>query len=290
MLPNKYASTRNKERVRQEDTKLIEQEFSRKGRKLSYLGMPSGEMKDILTWAEYIDSCTAVEIDEVQRRKLALNLMKYNLEGCTRILFGDIEDILIAGVDNFGNALNYTYDVVFLDFFGTILYKDLKRVKAINCLFEKQKGHSFLLLLTFNIKQKKYSHHAIERIFDKIKKELYGFYLYDESITGTLKDIIDRYKSNETHEMYRQKLFVPFFVKTRGENSGFKTHCYPPIFYLGFNKSPMIHFAFKLTSELASPTRAVSEQTIIDIINLNVKQAERGRVKVRDKQMPQLKP
>lgn len=288
MLPKNYASTRNKERVRKEDTKLVEKEYLRKGRKLSYLGMPSGKMIDILAWEKYIGKCTAVEIDDERRRELVLSTMKHNLDGKIKILFGDIEKILIRGKDKFNNKLEFPYDIVFLDFFGTILYKQLQRVNAITCLIEKQKGHTFLLLLTFNLREKKYSQHTIKSVLDKIKKALSSFYIYDDSIKSHIQGIIDQYKSDTTHEMYRQKLFVPYFIKTASEGVGFKSHSYAPIFYVGFNDCPMIHFAFKLTSEIASPTHAISDQTIIDIINLNIKEASNERVFVKNQQMPRL--
>src|SRR3990167_6951315 len=103
MLPRNYASTDNKERVREEDTRLIKKEFLRKKRKLLYLGMPSGEMRDILAWQSYIDKCTAVEIDPRQRNELVLNAIKNNLQDKMSLLFGDMEEILIKGRDRFNN-------------------------------------------------------------------------------------------------------------------------------------------------------------------------------------------
>jgi len=262
--------------------------YKRQGRKLSYLGMPSGEMRDILAWQDYIKRCTAVEIDDKQRRELILNALRNNLYDKIKILFGDIERILVKGKDKFNNKLEFPYDIVFLDFFGTILYKELRRVKAINCLIEKQKGHSFLLLLTFNLKEKRYSKHAIKKTLDKIKKDLLSFYVSDDSLGTHTRHILDLYKSDVTSEVYKQKLFVPYFIKSTAEKSGFKTHAYPPIFYVGFNNNPMIHFAFKLTSEPTSPTQAISDQSLIDIVNINIKKATKGRISVMREQMPHL--
>ena len=98
MLPN-YSSTPNKERVRREDSILIKKERNRKGRKLSYLGMPSGAMKDLIAWEEDFDRCTAIEVDESQRRELAFNLMRRNLQRKVDILFGNIDVILLQGQD-----------------------------------------------------------------------------------------------------------------------------------------------------------------------------------------------
>jgi len=288
MLPKKYASTGNKERVREEDTRLIKKEFLRKKRKLLYLGMPSSEMKDILTWRDFIYKGTAVEIDDKQRRELALNLIKNNLHDKIKILFGDIEEILVKGKDRYNNKLEFPYDIVFLDCFGTILYKGLKRIKAVTSLFEKQKGYSFLFLLTFNIRERKFCKHSVATVFDKIQKDLLGLYLHDDTVKRHICNVINWYKSEDTHEMYRQKLFVPYFIKTMAEDNGFMTHVYVPIFYLGFNNSPMIHFAFKLTPEIESPTKAISEQTIIDVINLKLKEASRQRVFLRKEQAPSL--
>ena len=288
MLPPKYSSTENKERVRQEDTELIRKECIRKNRKLSYLGMPSGEMIDILTWKEYFERSTAVEIDTDQRNTLILNIMRNNMQNKVKVLFGDIEEVLINGKDNYNNKLEYPYDVIFLDCFGALLYKGLRRTKAISCMIEKQKGHSFLLFITFNLRERKYCKKSILTVLSKIQNELYGFYIHDSKLKNIIHGVLEWYKSQKTHDMYRQKLFVPYYIKTTAEQYGFKAHAYSPIYYLGFNKSPMIHFLFKMLPEYESPTKAVSEQTIIDILNMNIKEAHNKIVFVRKEQAPLL--
>jgi hypothetical protein len=288
MLPKRYATTDNKERIRNEDVELIKKEFVKKKRLLSYLGMPSGEMRDILAWRNYFERYTAVEIDAQERNKMMLNAIANKLSDKITILFGDIEEILINGKDKYNNKLKFPYDIVFLDCFGAILYQELKRVKAITSLIERQKGNHFLLLLTFNIKERKYCSQSINTTFDKLEKELSGFYLHDDAKKKKITEIIDWYKSDRTEEMYRQKLFTPYFIKTMSEERGFKVHTYPPIFYLGFNNNPMIHFAFKLMPEEEAPTKAVSMQTIFDVMNLNIKEVSKGRVFVRKQQAPAL--
>ncbi|MBA7516836.1 hypothetical protein ES705_08885 [subsurface metagenome] len=288
MLPTKYASTRNKERVRDEDTKLIKKEFIRRRQKLSYLGMPSGEMRDILAWRKYINRFTTVEIDDKQRRELVLNVIRNNLQDRVDILFGDIEEILLKGKDQYNNRLKFPYTIVFLDFFGSILYRGFRRVKAIKALITKQTGNSFLLLLTFNLRERRYCKNVIMGVLKKIQKELCSYYVYDEPTRKKVESIVSWYSSNTTSEVYRQKLFVPYFIKTTAEECNYKVHAYSPIFYRGYNNSPMIHFAFKLLPEFESPTKTISEQTIIDIINLNQKEASRGRVFVKKNQAPLL--
>lgn len=285
MLPKKYATTDNKERVRDEDTELIKKEHVKK-KKLTYLGMPSWEMRDILAWKDYFDKFTAVEIDDQMRNRLMLNAINSGLSNKITILFGNIEKILIKGSDEFNNKLQFPYDVVFLDCFGAIVYHELQRIKAITALIEKQKGSDFLLLLTFNIRERKYCNQSINTVLDKMEKELLGYYLRDDKAKMKISKIIGWYKADQTEEMYRQKIFGSYFMKTMAEERGFKVHVYPPIFYLGFNDSPMIHFAFKLMSGTESPTKEVSDQTVFDIINLNLKEASKGRVFVRKQQAP----
>ncbi len=288
MLPRNYTSTDNKERVREEDTILIKKEFLRKKRKLIYLGMPSGEMRDILAWQSYVDKCTAVEIDPHQRSELVLNAIKNGLENNINLLFGDIEEILINGRDGFNNGLEFPYDIVFLDCFGTLVYKGLKRIKAITSLIKKQKGNSFLFLITFNLRERRYSKSSAIRVLDKIQKEVSSFYIHDDSIKKRVHDVMGWYKLDKTNEMYRQKVFVSYFFKAIAEEHGFKIHVYPPIFYLGFNNSPMMHFSFKMIPEIDSPTKAISEQTIIDLINLNIKEASKKKLFVKKEQAPSL--
>lgn len=291
MLPKHYHSTPNKDRVREEDAKLIVQDYRSKKRELVYLGMPSGEMRDILTWEKYLGRCTAVEIDEQIRSKLSLNIIRGGLEDKIRVMYGDVEEILIKGKDNHGNQLELPYDVIFLDFFGTILYKNLKRVDALKSLIQKQRGSDFLLLITFNLKEKNYSRDTLIRTFDKIKDDLESLYSFDNAMKLhiNIKRVIDAYKSEQTHEMYRQKLFVPYLIKGVSESVGFKVHAYPPIFYEGYHKSPMIHFRFKMLSQHIMPTPVVvSDQNIVDLIDLNMKEVAGGKLFVRTEQLPRL--
>lgn len=90
-------------------------------------------------------------------------------------------------------------------------------------------------------------------------------------------------------EVYRQKIFVPYFVKTKAEDAGFEIHAYAPIEYKGFNDNPMVHFAFKLMPERELPTRAVSKQSFVDIINLNIKTVMNSKISVYGEGMPRLK-
>ncbi|MBI5056479.1 MAG: hypothetical protein HZB61_07695 [Nitrospirae bacterium] len=288
MLPKNYATTNNKERVRAEDSELIKKEFAKKKKKLSYLGMPSGEIRDILAWKDYLERCSAVEVDAKIRSQLWLNIINSGLCDRVNILFGDIEDIIIKGSDGFKNKLQFPYDIVFLDCFGSILYHELKRIKAITALIEKQRGNHFLLLLTFNIRERNYCRHSIDEFLQKLEKELSGYYLRDEKAKTAVRRVIDWYRSDSTEEMYRYKLFTPYLIKTMAEERGFNVHAYPPIFYLGFNNSPMIHFAFKLVSGGIAPTKEVSQQTVFDVINLNLKESSKGRVFVRKQQAPTL--
>jgi hypothetical protein len=204
------------------------------------------------------------------------------------VLYGNIEDVLIKGKDKFGNRLLFPYDLVFLDCFGTLLYNGLKRVKAISSLIEKQKGYSFLFLLTFNLNQKNYCKHAVDTSLKKLERELLNSYPSDIIVKNKIKHFVSWYAAEDTNEMYRQKLFAPYFVKTKAEERDFRVHAYSPTFYLGSNNSPMIHFAFKLTSEQDAPTKAVSEQSIFDIINLNLKKASNGKISIMEHQAPTL--
>jgi hypothetical protein len=289
VLPKRYHSTPNKDFIREEDAKLIAQDYKSKKRELAYLGMPSGEMRDILTWEKYFRRCTAVEIDEQIRSKLSLNIIRYGLEDKVRVMYGDIEEILIKGKDNHGNRLELPYDVIFLDFFGTILYKNLKRVDALKSLIQKQRGNDFLLLITFNLKEKNYSRDTLIRTFDKIRDDLENLYFFDSTMKLHIKRVIDAYKSEQTHEMYRQKLFVPYLIKGVSESVGFKVHAYPPIFYEGYHKNPMIHFRFKMLSQHIMPTPVVvSDQNIVNLINLNMKEVAGGKLFVRREQLSRL--
>ena len=282
-----YKSTPNKERVREEDTKFAINEFKRKNRALSYLGMPSGEIRDLLAWGTYFERATAVEIDEKQRTEMVLNLMKF--DPCkTEILFGDVESILINGKDDYGNRLSYPYDIIFLDFFGVILYSGLTRIKAIKNIFKNQNNIEFVLFLTLNIKDKKYCGEMIRSELRDIKKELLSLYENQVKIVDKIKSVFQWYETVKFSEMYVQKVFVPYLVKIFAESFGYKSHAYSPIFYMGYKNNPMMHFSFKLEPKANHIVKAYSTQNTIDIINLGLKEASKGRVFLKDKQAPKI--
>jgi hypothetical protein len=287
MFP-KYSSTRNKERVRVDDTRLIEKEFKRKKKKLSYLGMPSGEIRDVLAWKEYIARGTAIELDEKQYRELILNIIRNTLDGIIDVLLGDIEDILILGKDSYNNKLEYPYDIVFLDCFGSIIYPGFKRIKAIRSLIENQRGHPFLFLLTLNLRERRYCKQSIIYVLKKIQDELDGLYYHDGEKKHHIHTVLSWYQSEGTPEMYRQKIFIPYLFKNIAEENGFKIHVYSPVFYLGYNKSPMIHFAIKFSPEFDSPVKAFSDQNIVELFNIKIKECSKARIGLREEQAPSL--
>lgn len=288
MKGEKYHSTINKDRVRKEDTNLVSSEFKNKGRGLSYLGLPSGEMKDIIEWKEYLSKYTAIERDINQRNSILLTALKENLQDNLTLLFGELDEILSYGKDKFNNELEFPYDVVFLDYYGGIIYRRFRRIDAIKSLIEKQKSSSFILLMTFNLEESEYAKNQRINVLNKIKSELFGFYPFNVEMKACIENVIKWHNSETTPEFYRHKIFVPFLIKTNAEMLGFKLHTYPPIFYRGFRNNPMIHFQFKLMTGGISPTKEVSEQTILDIINLNLKQSEGGRISIMKNQGPRI--
>jgi hypothetical protein len=269
-----YKSTLNKDIVRKEDMKLVFSEFKQKNRKLRYFGMPSGDMKDILTWKKFLSDYTAVEIDDEQVNEMALTAYKKGIINKLTILRGNIDDIILNNKDRDRNMLNSPFDIVFLDYFGGVYYRGLDRINAIKTLFKIQKPNNFVLLMTINLIDKGY----YERIdaLGKIQKTLSS--LSGSQNLNKIKECIEWYKSKDTEEKYRQKIYIPYLLKTSAEIENYKIHCYAPIFYKGFKNSPMLHFRFKAFFEGNRSLSSVSDQSVPDLFNLRLKISEGGRI------------
>jgi len=127
---------------------------------LSYLGLPSPGLADVLAWRDYLGRVDAVERGVTGREwrtqhDLAVNAIVYGIRGF-RLLRGDIDEVILNDRDSADQTLKWPYDVVNLDYSGGLLYKKpgerSKRVDAICRMVEEQGLHArgFFLSVTVN--------------------------------------------------------------------------------------------------------------------------------------------
>lgn len=284
-----YKTTANKDTVRRYDKLKIEDLYLKKDRKLKYIGLPSPELNDIVEWKDFLDNFVAIERGEKFDRftgahNLLLRARILNLMDKLTLIRGELDEVLMAGNKYGGLNIKYPFDVAFFDFFGGILNKNFNRIKSLKNFFINQVPNDFLLLMTFNLRYKEENEELA--VIGKIEKELNGYIQNIDEKEKFLK-VINWYKSEETPEQYRQKIFVPYLLR-EAESSGYKVCSEEPVYYLGYNDSPMIHFVSWFNYEGSHTTRAISDQTLLDIIDLDLKTVHNEFIVKCDSQSPKI--
>ncbi len=284
-----YKTTPNKDAVRKYDKKKIEDLFLKKSKKLKYIGLPSPELNDILEWKEFLDTIVAIERGEPFDRytaphNLLLRATILKLRQKLTLIRGELDDILMAGKRYGEISIEYPFDIAFFDFFGGILNKDFNRVNSFKNFFNNQIPNDFLLLMTFNLRHIEESEELF--VIGNIEKELTGLIRTVEEKEKFI-NVFNWYKSKENAEQYRQKIFVPYLLR-EAESSGYEVKSDKPIYYIGYNNSPMIHFISWFRYGGSHTTRALSDQTLLEVVNLELDTVRDGSIVKSDLQAPKL--
>jgi len=296
-----FEGSDNKAIIRlQWDLPIVQKWANQEQRLLSYFGLPGPKIKDILAWKDYLGACTGVERlrmhSEARKedlnihRQLLANVAKHDIQGF-QLMRGMIEDIILQGVDldqsrpklissDHPLVASYHYDIVNLDFLGGIGARDKngesRRVRAIKKMIERQRRHSYILIITINVR---------DRIDDELDR-----YLVDTSRNHSgsrLSDILMWYKEEcrEGLKEYRLKAAVPLFIRSEAEQCGSKCFCYPPIVYEGDGRAKMVHFVFEMR-HTPSIFPAYSDQKLADVVNLALLAVKQNTIKVVPRQHP----
>lgn len=246
-------------------------------------------MNDILEWKEFLDTFVAIERGEQFDRttaphNLLLKATILKLRHKLTLIRGELDDVLMAGKLYGEISIDYPFDLAFFDFFGGILNKGFNRVNSFKNFFKYQTPSDFLLLMTFNLR---YAEETEElAVIEKIEKELNGFMRNDDE-RERLRKVINWYKSKENFEQYRQKIFVPYFLRN-AEFSGYDVFSEKPVFYLGYNNSPMIHFISWFKYDGLHTTRAISNQSLLEVVDLDLDIVKDGSIAKCDLQAPKI--
>lgn len=284
-----YKTTPNKDIVRRYDKKKIEDLFLKKDKKLKYIGLPSPELNDILEWNEFLDTFVAIERGEQFDRttaphNLLLKATILKLRHKLTLIRGELDDVLMAGKRYGEINIDYPFDLAFFDFFGGILNKGFNRVNSFKNFFKNQAPNDFLLLMTFNLRYAQENEELA--VIEKIEKELKGF-IRNADEKERLREVLNWYKSKENAEQYRQKIFVPYLLR-EAESSGYDVCSEKPVYYLGYNNSPMIHSISWFGYCGSHATRAISNQTLLEVIDLDMETVRDGSIVKCDLQAPKL--
>ncbi len=303
-----FADTENKAAIRRLWDRVILECWRQKQlcKTLTYFGLPGPDVCDLIDWRDMLDRLRS-GVESLGRTKreqkkaqedmgrLSTNLFIAGIDSGFQLLRGDIEDIILEGLDHDGNrpqinderpahAAHFGYDVVNLDFDGGIGYRDAngaaKRVAAIKKLFERQEGHSFVLFLTINVR---------DTMGSEIEDYLRG--LQTRNRGPSWIETIGWYLSRTDGEReYKLKATVPSFIHVISESRVFQCTSRPPIAYVGHKQAHMIHFAFELEAVTSkgrlNNLRGFSLQDDPDLIELPLLRCENGQLQVASVQHP----
>jgi len=268
---------------------------SRLGRKLAYLGLPGAPLNDLVDWGPMLSVKTCVQIVRKPRLQREEDLQIISEMASTalvqdikqlEIIRGAIEEVILAGkgIDgaspklsvNSGTGISFQYDIYNLDFLGGIAYKKTSqtatgqkspRIKAIEELFARQRGHDFNLFLTLNVR-------------DTFGDEPVQF--LQEAAQRTQNDLIQTVAAwgsglGEGFKQHQLRLWVPQWIRELAEMQNFRCRCLPSVAYTGHENAKMIHFTFEFQFVAGRDLRVQSSQTAEDVLNLPMLLVEEGR-------------
>ncbi len=276
-------SSQDKELIRSLDKELVRDLYEQAGRCLRYLGLPSPWMGDVESWLEYLDIICAIERDE----KLIPDMVdKAFTLGCLHYLhyfLGDIDQILIDGMDNRGKGIEgfFPVDLINLDYCGGLVYSDFRHIEALESCIRLQaktiqsmesEGNfpHFLLFITHNYRAGK-TKIGREYASNYIARELP---LYNEELRRRMRKTLEWLQSDKCPAPYRHKVFLIGKVKEIAEPLGLSVRVESVICYEGDRGAPMMHYQFRLTPQNIGypvPTDSgLSSIRILDFPVLNI--------------------
>lgn len=272
-----FENTPNKDFIRSLDFGFIRDEFEYHKRKLKYFGLPSEGLYDIITWDQFIYSFTAVEfggkLDGPSKQSLLVSraIQKGYIAKLT-LLRGDINDVIINDRDEVGTMVPYPFDIVNLDYGGSVLYPDRKRVAALEVLFNRQKPEDFILFITSNVRE--FDPQELINTQERILKEIKHF-------RPNLERSIEKYFQlvNSKQSVIRQTIHVQFMIKSLGEQNKYEVKCIPAVLYKGSNETQLIHYIFSLRFQAIASTRVISDQSILNLLSRDApKELDEGKL------------
>ncbi|HEY6343934.1 MAG TPA: hypothetical protein VIY49_20755 [Bryobacteraceae bacterium] len=284
-----FNSNPNKEYIRSAvDTPVIEAWFRRLGRPLKYLGLPAWQMLDIVAWQQMLGRFTGIERAENQQHLMFLNANVKDLEHRLHGLYGSFDDILLRGRDAYQKSPDWPYDLINLDYFGGFLYSDLSRPKAFRKMVANQAAYeqSFILIVTQHLRDGDTLKEKDKFLAD-LGMRLKGAAL-DSKLHAEIDGVVSWYRNADIPDAARQGLYMNFLCREFGEFEHFSVRCRPGIVYAGTGDSWMIHFVTDFVYQPSIAHSTISEQSLVEVINLGLLEARDGRLVDKAFQQPKL--
>ena len=267
--------TASKRLVRmQVDAPLLAMLTTEEERLLSYFGLPE-EGEDINAWHQYIGEVTAVDTQAATLRKLVLNMQIYHSNIAVYERLGLIENLILNGEKDLNgeklwnrwdeNAYiwRWAYDLVNLDAYRAFLHERTiipgrqatyyKRAEAIRKLFERQRGHRFIFLLTVPMKI------ANRQAFNNFKSDIEAYLIEQERTLNVDESRIIAQRSSERFDYSLTPLLitaVPLLLARYAAEQSFRLSECLTLTYRGNKNAPMLHVACRFEpTGLALPSQ-----------------------------------
>ena len=287
-----FADSENKQAVRLAwDLPLLEVWSGRALRKLTYFGLPGPRMLDLIAWRAVLDARrTAIEelpkapakrdLADDAAAQMVATALQMNLSDGLQVMRGDVGEILTKGFDGFARrplmsengpaeTSRFRYDLHNLDFDGGLGFinrttGEAPRLDALRKLVERQRGFSFLLFLTVNVRNTVGP--AIADYLDRLTRQDPG-------------GAISWYQARGAGEVeHRLKAIVPLLMRNIAEANGFAMTCHPPVAYTGHASARMVHFVLELRAEDLI-FAGVSHQSADEMLRLPMLEAVDGKIR-----------
>jgi hypothetical protein len=291
-----FLDTANKKAIRTTwDSPILASAGSRLSRGLAYFGMPGGDIQDLLDWKDLLGIKTCIQRvrkGNVQKdedleiiRQINHNIMINKIKDA-QVMRGDVEDIIISGIDqdliaprlsdSASGEVRFKYDLVNLDFLGGVAYKrkagsdnvDLKtpRIKAIEELFKRQRGHNFILLLTVNVRDT-FGDEPLQYLEEMATR-------HNSNALSSASSWCKTLEAGMKHHHLR--FWLPAWIRELAEMAQFDCHCFPAVLYEGHERARMVHFAFEFRYISGRDLRIDSAQKLDTVVALPLIRVEDG--------------
>jgi len=268
ILIRAFKSTENKDFVRAVDCGFIKEEAEHHGKSLRYFGLPSEGLYDIIAWNKFLRELVAVEMgarsDPSSKQSLLISrALQLGYHNKLTLLRGEINEIILNDRDEVGQRVPYPFELVNLDYGGSVLYPDRIRIDALEVLINRQRPTDFLLLITSNVRE--YDQRELLETQDRIRKEIIQ---YRPDLDIQIKDFFMKINgsSDEKTSLFRQVVHVHFLIKHVAEQNRYEITCMPALLYEGSKATRLLHYIFRLRYQRSSSTKVVSSQSLIDVL------------------------
>jgi hypothetical protein len=283
--------THNKQVVRDLQCEAIRERFPNRLGTLSYFGLPSSSLEDVVQWLPLLERITAVERGEAgkeweMQNEVLMNAFRLGVSRKLTLLRGDIDGVVLSDVDSHGNKPSWPYDIITLDYSGGIFYRNdeghLSRLEAIKKVFHRQAtagAKEFLLFLSFNLDQ--IDQHEVRESLETIRRDLKRFgYAADEVIDSYLK---------HPKEQARLKLYILNLVGRLATQENFDSESESPIFYAGNKNTAMMAFRFYLKRSSRTFTPRSPKERLNQLVNRRMIEIINGKQIPTNLRLPLIK-